>query len=96
MILWVADRSQRRAAPERASRCLKLTPSYPMAGTAPGAIGGKAVVGAGEGYGARREALPQGVFWRRNAVVLLNEVCRCNLANRQELGQGRPRRGPGR
>jgi hypothetical protein len=41
------------------------------------------------------------VWWsvalqRGNAVVQLNGVYRSNLANRQELGQGRPRRGPGR
>ncbi len=83
---------------------------YPMAGTALGAIGAKAVdclrllpklvPEKDKEFGEKlcRKAF---VWWsvalqRGNAVVQLNGVYRCNLANRQELGQGRPRRGPGR
>jgi hypothetical protein len=83
---------------------------YPMAGTALGAIGEKAVdclrllpklvPEKDKDFGEKlcRKAF---VWWsvalqRGNAVVHLNGVYRSNLANRQELGQGRPRRGPGR
>ena len=81
---------------------------YPMAGTTFGAIGDQAVaclqllpkLTPDKDYGEKlcRKAF---VWWsvalqRGNAVVQLNGVYHCNLANRQELGDHQPRRGPGR